>query len=284
MAEPLTLGQALQTLQRKGIDRLEAQLLLSHVLGRSPSDRSWLVAHDSDNLSTQLWNALEALAQRRLAHEPMAYLTGSQAFYDLNLQVSPAVLVPRPDTETLVDWALDVLPASGARVLDLGTGSGAIALAIKSQRPGLEVVATDRSRSALEVARSNASRLRLNVSWYEGDWFDALPRGEKTFDCIVANPPYIASGDTHLLGLQSEPQEALVSGSDGLLDLHQIVTSARKYLKAGGWLLLEHGHDQALSVRALLDDAGFVDVLSRQDLGTIERCSGGQSPLEESHP
>lgn len=283
MAEPLTITQALLSLQRGGLERLEAQLLLLHVLKRTPAERSWLVAHGEETLAPTHWQALEALARRRLANEPIAYLTGCQTFYGLTLHVNRSVLVPRPDTETLVDWTLEVLPGSGGRLLDLGTGSGAIALAVKSERPGAEVVATDRSQAALDVARSNARRLALDVRFHQGDWFSALPPGEPAFDCVVANPPYIAASDAHLIALRSEPQEALVSGPDGLADLRHIVNHASGHLRSGGWLVLEHGHDQADLVRSLLLDAGFADVASRRDLNTIERCSGGKlRPKEHS--
>ncbi len=281
MAERLTIAQAQLFLERSGLERLEAQRLILHVLERSPAERSWLLAHGEERLASAHWQALLALARRRLAHEPIAYLTGSQAFYGLALQVNPSVLVPRPDTETLVDWALEVLPSSRARLLDLGTGSGAIALAIKSERPDAEVVATDQSPGALDVAQGNAKRLSLAVRFHQGDWFKALAQGEATFDCIVSNPPYIAENDAHLLALRSEPQAALVGGPDGLADLRHIVAHAREHLRTGGWLLLEHGHEQAHMVRALLHEAGFADVASRRDLNTIERCSGGKVRTKE---
>ena len=220
-----------------------------------------------------------ATAQRRLSGEPLAYITGHKEFFGLDLQVDARVLDPRPDTETLVDWALEVLspPQTGSpRVLDLGTGSGAIALALKATQPKLTVHATDFSVDALEVATANAQRLGLNVHFSQGAWFAALAPNTPRFDAIVSNPPYIAAQDEHLAALTHEPLQALASGADGLDDLRQIIANAAAHLFPSGWLLLEHGYDQALAVRALLTQAGYVQVQSRQDLGGIERCSGGQ--------
>ena len=270
-----TVGQTLASLQSRGLDRLDAQLLLLHVLDKPANQRGWLLAHDSEPLPCERAATLEKLVQRRLAGEPLAYLTGHKAFFGLDLRVDARVLVPRPDTETLVNWALEILDAS-QRVLDLGTGSGAIALALKASRPALDVHATDVSASALAVARSNANRLKLDVSFLQGAWFAALPDTTKPFDCIVANPPYIAELDPHLATLQFEPAQALSSGADGLDDLRQIIAQAPKHLTPDGWLLLEHGYDQAQAVRHLLTQAGFAPVQSRRDLAGIERCSGGQ--------
>jgi release factor glutamine methyltransferase len=209
----------------------------------------------------------------------MAYLRGDQEFFGLQLQVDARVLVPRPDTETLVNWALEkVDPANGVRVLDLGTGSGAIALAIASQRQLSTVCATDASEDALAMARSNAQRLGLPVQFHAGSWLDAVPG--HTFDVIVTNPPYIAEHDPHLAALTHEPLSALVAGADGLSDIRTIVADAPKALLPGGWLLIEHGFDQAAKVRSLLQAAGFVQVSSRTDLAAIERCSGGQWPQQ----
>lgn len=273
-----TLRETLARLQRDGLERIDAQMLLLLALQRSPHDRAWLMAHDGDALGTDAAARLDALVQRRQRGEPMAYLRGDQEFFGLTLQVDPRVLVPRPDTETLVVWALDVLGGTPgpARVLDLGTGSGAIALAIKSQRPATAVTATDASEAALAVARANAGRLGLAVGFHAGHWFAAVP-GER-FDLIVSNPPYIAEGDPHLDALGHEPGSALTAGADGLDDIRAIATSAPRALQPGGWLLLEHGHDQASAVHALLQAAGFVQVASRADLAGIARCSGGQWP------
>jgi release factor glutamine methyltransferase len=270
-----SLAQTLSALQTRGLDRLDAQLLLLHVLGQPATQRGWLLAHDSDPLPSGRAVTLEQLAQRRLAGEPLAYLTGHKEFFGLTLQVDARVLVPRPDTETLVNWALEVLDG-GQRALDLGTGSGAIALALKASHPALHVHATDASADALTVAQANALRLKLDVSFHQGSWLAALPESEAPFDGIVSNPPYIAERDPHLAALHCEPSEALTSGVDGLDDIRSIIAQAPRHLAAGGWLLLEHGYDQALPVRQLLAQAGFTQVQSRRDLASIERCSGGQ--------
>ena len=274
---PPSLSQTLVALQTQGLDRLDAQLLLLHVLGVPSRQRGWLLAHDTDLLPTSCVAPLNALVQRRLAGEPLAYLTGFKAFYGLELQVSPDVLVPRPDTETLVSWALAVLK-DGWRALDLGTGSGAIALALKVTRPDLRVWATDLSAAALAMAQANAKHLQLDLQFSQGPWFAALPPDTPQFDCIVSNPPYIAEHDPHLAALGFEPLQALTSGIDGLDDLRQIIANAPAHLKPGAWLLLEHGYDQAAAVRQLLCNAGFAEVQSRCDLAGIERCSGGQQP------
>ena len=269
-----TLGAALRQLQTGGLPRLEAQMLLLHALGQPPQARAWLLAHDDAALPADAATRLHALATRRLAGEPMAYLTGEKHFHGLRLQVDARVLDPRDDTETLVDWALALLPADAPRrVLDLGTGSGAIALAIAHARPQARVTAVDASADALTVARANAGRLGLAVTLHHGDWL--APVAGEVFDLIVSNPPYIAEGDAHLPALAHEPRAALVSGADGLDDLRRIVATAPAHLAPGGWLLLEHGWDQAAAVRALLTDAGFTQVQSRRDLAGIERCSGG---------
>ena len=255
-----------------GLERLDAQLLLLHVLGRPLNDRAWLLAHDSDVLSGAAEMRYIELTRRRAAGMPLAYLTGEREFYGLSLQVDRRVLDPRPDTETLVDWALELLPPQ-ASVIDLGTGSGAIALALKSQRPAARVSAVDASPDALAVAQTNAQRLGLEVQFLQGNWLDG---NTNHYDLIVSNPPYIAEGDPHLDQLGHEPQMALSSGPDGLDAIRTIVTQAPKHLQDNGWLLLEHGYDQAEQVRALLTQVGFSAVQSRRDLAGIERCSGGQ--------
>ncbi|PZO15294.1 MAG: peptide chain release factor N(5)-glutamine methyltransferase [Burkholderiales bacterium] len=275
-----TLRDAMLRLQRDGLDRLDAQMLLLLALQRSAHDRAWLLAHDGDVLEAPAKLLLDELVQRRERGEPMAYLRGDQEFFGLQLQVDPRVLVPRPDTETLVNWALDMLDTNGkpASVLDLGTGSGAIALALASQRPMASVSASDASAEALVVARANAQRLGLPVQFHAGSWLDAVP--DLRFDLIVSNPPYIADGDPHLAALTHEPLSALTAGADGLKDIRAIIANAPKALEPGGWLLIEHGFDQAATVRALLQTAGFKQVSSRTDLAAIERCSGGQWPQQ----
>jgi len=247
-------------------------MLLLHVLGRTPHDRAWLLAHDADPLDATTQALSEAALQRRLQGEPLGYITGHQEFYGLDLQVDARVLCPRADTETLVDWALQVL-AANAHVVDLGTGSGAIALAIQHQRPDAQVHASDISADALAMAQTNARRLGLNVTFSQGTWLQGL---EGPWDAIVSNPPYIAAADPHLAALIHEPLQSLASGADGLDDLRTIVKQAASRLKSGGWLLLEHGYDQADAVCELLLSGGFADVQSRQDLAGIARCSGGR--------
>ncbi len=273
------IADTLAALIAQGLPRLDAQLLLLHALGQDPHNRAWLLAHDTDEVAEAALQALTSTAQRRLQGEPLAYITGHKEFFGLDLHVDARVLDPRPDTETLVDWALEVLspPQTGSlRVLDMGTGSGAIALALKATQPKLTVHATDFSVDALEVAQANALRLGLNVYFSQGAWFTALASGTPRFHAIVSNPPYIAAQDEHLAALTHEPLQALASGVDGLDDLRHLIANAQSHLLPGGWLLLEHGYEQAPAVRALLTQAGYVQVQSRQDLGGIERCSGGQ--------
>jgi len=278
---PLTITQALLAAQSQGLDRLDAQLLMLHALVRPAHDRAWLLAHDGDWMTPAHQATFEATVQRRATGEPVAYITGRKEFFGLDVQVDARVLVPRPDTETLVEWALDVLTAIDApdlSALDLGTGSGAIALALKHTRPALKVHATDASPDALQVAQANAQRLNLDVQFSQGSWLTALPKDRQRFHVIASNPPYIASQDAHLAALIHEPLQALASGADGLDDIRVIVSQARDHLHPSGWLLLEHGYDQATAVRDLLQKAGFEAVQSRQDLSGIERCSGGRTP------
>lgn len=272
----LTIAQALTAAQAGGLDRLDAQLLLLHALQRPAHDRAWLLAHDTDAIEAVANARFLGLCQRRIAGEPCAYLTGSKEFFGLTLSVDARVLVPRPDTETLVEWALACIDAQARpRVVDLGTGSGAIALAIKAARPAALILAVDASADALQVARANAQRLALPLDFLHGSWFGPV-RGR--FDLVVSNPPYIAAEDAHLASLVHEPLQALASGPDGLDDIRLLVQQAPEHLEAGGWLLLEHGYDQAAAVRTLLAQAGFLNVQSRTDLAGIERCSGGQWP------
>lgn len=275
-----TVRETLAGLQHSGLGRIDAQMLLLLALQHSPHDRAWLMAHDGDALAADAAERLQALVLRRQRGEPMAYLRGDQEFFGLTLQVDARVLVPRPDTETLVNWALQKVDVANnaVRVLDLGTGSGAIALAIAAQRPMASISATDASEDALAVAHSNAQRLGLPVQFHAGSWLDAVP-GQR-FDLIVSNPPYIADADPHLDALTHEPLSALKAGADGLDDIKSIIMNAANALVPGGWLLIEHGFDQAAKVRSLLQAAGFEQVSSRTDLAAIERCSGGQWPQQ----
>lgn len=269
-----SISQTIATLQTRGLDLTDSRLLLLHALGQPRAGRAWLLAHDTDLVSEAVNTSLQGYVARRLAGEPVAYIVGHKEFYGLNLQVNSDVLVPRPDTETLVDWALNVLePMPDARVVDLGTGSGAIALALKATRPALQVEAVDYSHAALAVAQANAQRLGLAVTFSQGSWLSGT---EGVFQAIVSNPPYIREDDEHLPALRFEPRQALTAGDDGLDDIRTIIDQAKTRLQPGGWLLLEHGYDQAADVRALLEAAGFANVQSRQDLAGIERCSGGQ--------
>ncbi|MBP6321114.1 MAG: peptide chain release factor N(5)-glutamine methyltransferase [Giesbergeria sp.] len=271
-----TLRDALAQAQALGLERIDAQLLLLHILNRADAGRAWLLAHDTDTLAPSEQARFIALCQRRAAGEPVAYLRGMKEFYGLTLQVDARVLDPRPDTETLVDWALQLLaPLPAPRVLDLGTGSGAIALALQHQRPDAQVSAVDASADALAVAQANAARLGLAVQFARGNWLRGVA-GQ--FDVIASNPPYIAAADPHLAALRHEPLQALASGADGLDDIRSIVAQAPSHLLPGGWLLLEHGWEQAEAVQALLRSAGFAEVQSRKDLAGIVRCSGAQWP------
>ena len=262
---------------RRRIDPADADLLLAHALGRS---RTWLLAHGDDGIAAAEAARFTALVERRAAGEPVAYLTGSRGFWTLELAVTPATLVPRPETELLVELALERIPADAeARVADLGTGSGAIALAIAKERPRARVLATDAREAALEVARGNARRNRIgNVEFRHGDWLAPL-HGER-FDLIASNPPYIALGDPHLDegDLRFEPPSALSSGSDGLDAIRAIARAAPAHLRAGGWLLLEHGWEQGGAVRALLHEAGFAEVATERDLEGRDRVTLGRKP------
>ena len=264
--------------QLPGVEgRHEAELLLLHVLGR---ERGWLFAHATDAVEPATEAAFAQLLQRRLQGEPVAYLLGRRGFWTLDLAVSPATLIPRPETERLVELALERLPTDRPlKVADLGTGSGAIALALASERPLAQVLATDMSPQALAVAADNARRHELaNVRFQQGSWHAAL--GQERFDLIATNPPYIAADDPHLAqgDLRFEPASALASGADGLDDIRVIVAGAPAYLLAGGWLLIEHGWDQGPAIRALLEPAGFVEVSTAVDLEHRDRVTLGRLP------
>lgn len=278
-----TCAQALLAAKTLGLDRLDAQLLLLHALDKPSDARAWLLAHDTDVLGDEALQRYLALSLRRAGGEPLAYIVGYKEFFGLTLQVDARVLVPRPDTETLVQWSLDLLQAPGMptapRILDLGTGSGAVALAmahgLRAEGRQGQVLAVDASADALAVARGNAQRLALDLTFIQSNWLQEV---SGCFHLIASNPPYIASADPHLPALVHEPLQALTAGVDGLDDLRQIAGQAPAHLNPGGWLLLEHGYDQAEAVRQLLAGQGFVQVQSRRDLAGIERCSGGQWP------
>lgn len=254
--------------------RIEVQTLLQHVL---QVPRAYLLAHPEQVPDSKQLAAYDAILQRRLQGEPIAYLLGEREFFGLNFHVTPATLIPRSDTELLVELALQRLPQGKAcRVLDMGTGSGAIALAVAHSRPDAAVTAIDASEAALEVARENVHRLGVsNVNFLHSNWFSALD-GQR-FDLIVSNPPYVRAGDVHLTqgDVRFEPISALASGADGLDDIRSIISSAGAYLEQGAWLLLEHGYDQAQSVQELLQQKNYVRIFSAKDIAGIDRVSGG---------
>lgn len=289
-----SVREALAQAAALGLDRIDAHALLGHALQRP---RAWLIAHDADLLPAAAAQAFASACRQRADGVPVAYLLGEREFHGLTLQLTRDVLVPRPDTETLVDWALELLPAlagpgagatgatgttgapgapdtDGPRVLDLGTGSGAIALAVAHRHPAARVLATDLSPAALAVAQGNARRLGLPVTFAAGAWWQAVPAGAR-FDLVLSNPPYIAGNDPHLPALRHEPTMALTPGGDGLDAYRAIVAGAPAHLAAGAWLLFEHGFDQAAAVGALLRAAGFARVATRPDLAGRPRCTGG---------
>lgn len=307
----ITIDQALQSVKNvksANLTALEAQLLLLHALGRNTQDRAWLLAHGDESLSPQTLATFQSGVQKRIDHVPLSYVLGQKEFYGLSLQVDPRVLDPRPDTETLVDWALSFLKdppitpgKEGQQVLDLGTGSGAIALAIKANAVHCSIFAADNSQEALDVAQSNAVNLGLSIHLVKSNWFEAWrdpapqrhsldlnleknanlalgPSLPERFDLIVSNPPYIAPNDPHLKHLVHEPLQALVAQEEGMSDLRCIVHQATNHLKPGAWLLLEHGYDQSQAVREMLLGAGYENAQSRSDLAGIERCTGAQWP------
>ena len=253
---------------------LENRILLCHALGLT---RVSLITQSERALNESEAAQLDALVARRLAGEPIAYIVGKREFFGLDFYVTPAVLIPRPDTELLVELALERLPAQG-RALDIGTGSGAIAVAIAHSRSDAQVTALDVSAAALEVARGNAVANGARVRFLHSDWFAAV-EGEK-FDLIASNPPYIAQGDAHLSqgDLRFEPAGALTDHADGLSALRTIAAGAQVYLAHHAWLLLEHGYDQALQVRQLLAEQGYTEIQSWRDLAGIERATGGRAP------
>jgi release factor glutamine methyltransferase len=257
-----------EVLRASGIDAREARLLLSAATGFSEAS---VLAHPEKELLEKEKCLFLAMAARRAAGEPVAYILGHKEFYGLALAVDPAVLIPRPETELLVDLALAREPES---VLDVGTGSGAIALAIKRHRPQARVVATDASAAALEVARRNAVRLNLEIELRHGRWFEPVA-GER-FEAIISNPPYVVIGDPHLAALPYEPRIALLGGADGLDGFRVLAREAPAHLLPGGWLLVEHGEGQHEAVRGLLEAAGLETTESWPDLAGIPRVSGGK--------
>lgn len=269
----MTLGEAL-ALARQKIDRLDARLLLEYATGCTHAD---LLARPETPVIGPAWAQFVGWVERRAAGEPLAYLVGEAEFRGRVFQVSPAVLIPRPETEVLIDLAVDRLKTQkSARVVDLGTGSGIVAISLALECPSAEIVAVDLSPDALAVAGNNAGRLGARVDFREGDWFAPLA-GER-FDLIVSNPPYVAGGDPHLGrdGLTFEPQMALTDGADGLACIRHIVATAPHHLNQGGWLLFEHGYDQGEASRNLLTAAGFKAAFTHPDLAGTDRVSGGQ--------
>jgi release factor glutamine methyltransferase len=257
-----------EVLRRSGIDAREARLLLAAASGFSEAS---VLAFPERDLPEETAGRFRELVQRRARGEPVAYILGRKEFYGLELAVNPAVMVPRPETELLVDLALQ---RDFSSLVDLGTGSGAIALALKRHRPAARVVAVEASAAALAVAQRNAARYGLQVEFRHGRWFEPLA-GER-FDLIVANPPYVAEGDPHLPGLEFEPRAALTSGADGLDAIREIAREAPRHLAAGGWLLVEHGAGQEQAVQALLQQAGLEEVDSCPDLARIPRVAAGK--------
>lgn len=269
IAPGTTLGDVLK---RPPVEPLEARILISHALQLS---RVQLITQSDRTLAADEAAALTALFRRRIQGEPIAYITGEREFYGLMLHVTPDVLIPRPETELLVECALECLPSNG-RVLDMGTGSGAIAIAVAHARPDASVTALDVSEAALAVAQRNASRHGAKVNFLQSDWYGAVH--DRQFDLIVSNPPYIVEADPHLTqgDLRFEPIDALTDHADGLSALRTIVRGAPDHLSSAGWLLMEHGYDQAPAVRSLLAQHGFREVQSWTDLAGIERVSGGR--------
>ena len=270
-AHPVKVKEALRAF---GTDYRDAELMLLHCLGRD--ERSWLIAHDQDELPTDVIATFSSLSDERLKGMPLAYLLGYREFWSLKLKVTRDVLIPRPETELLVEWAVELASQYDLQsMLDLGTGSGAIALAVKHDLPHLTVTASDVSGSALRVARENAEDLGLPVEFVESSWFGAL--AHRRWALIASNPPYVAADDDHLKDgdLRFEPSTALTDGGDGLSSIREIASNAPNHLEAGGWLLIEHGYDQAADVRSILELNGFSKVSLRHDLAGRPRVTGG---------
>ena len=272
------LREAVSRLTDSDSPKRDAEILLSLVTGKS---RSWLIAFDDKSLSVEQLAQLDVLLARRVAGEPVAYLTGEREFWSLPLTVSPHTLIPRPDSEVLVEQALARLPSRACSVLDLGTGTGAIALAIASERPDCQITGVDRIPDAVELAQHNADKLVLkNTRFFVSNWFSAFEA--ESFTLIVSNPPYIDATDQHLSqgDVRFEPLSALVADDHGLADIKMIVAQAGKHLDAGGWLLLEHGWQQAAEVRQILQQHNFVAIETCQDYGGNDRVTLGQKPTK----
>ena len=268
------LVKVTEALRAFGTDYRDAELLLLHCLGRD--ERSWLIAHDHDELPRNIVEAFSSMSKERLKGVPLAYLLGHREFWSLKLKVTRDVLIPRPETELLVEWAVELASQCDLdSMLDLGTGSGAIALAVQQDLPHLSVTASDVSASALRVARENAEDLGLPVEFVESSWFGAL--AQRRWALIASNPPYVAANDAHLLDgdLRFEPNIALTDQGDGLWSIREIASNAPDHLEAGGWLLIEHGYDQAADVRSIFELNGFSKVSLRHDRAGRPRVTGG---------
>ena len=266
-----------EALRAFGTNYRDAELLLLHSLGKD--ERGWLIAHDDDELTTEVIDTFSSMSKDRVKGVPLAYLLGHREFWSLKLKVTRDVLIPRPETELLVEWALELASYYHLEsMLDLGTGSGAIALAVQHDLPHLSVTGSDVSESALRLAQENAEFLGLPVGFVESSWFDVLEH--RRWDLIVSNPPYLAADDTHLQegDLRFEPNTALTDGRDGLSSIREIASNAPDHLEAGGWLLIEHGYDQAADVRSILELNGFSKVSLRHDLAGRPRVTGGCWP------
>jgi release factor glutamine methyltransferase len=272
----ILLSQTLEVSNQEA--KFETQLLLQHVLN---VNRAWIISHENDALQPNIHELFEALLNLRLGGEPMAYILGSREFYGLKLMVTPDTLIPRPDTETLVETALaKIFDDTNPSILDLGTGTGAIALAIAKNRPQASVIAVDASNSALEVAKKNTQNLSINnIEFILSNWFENLTN--QRFDVIVSNPPYIEQNDVHLSqgDLRFEPISALASGADGLDDIRQIINDCLIHLNPQGWLMLEHGYNQASQVADLMAEVGLTNVETIKDLGNNDRVTIGKNPL-----
>lgn len=272
------LDHALQQLDKQRAEsRLDAELLLAHVLNKN---RAYLFAHPEALIPQEQLDSYKQLIEKRAKGTPIAYLTGYRDFWSLNLKVNEHTLIPRHETELLVELTLDLVPdLSNTAILDMGTGSGAIALAIAKERPHWNVTACDFSQEALKIAQENAERLKItNINFYHSDWFNTLPK--KQYHAIISNPPYISEQDPHLNqgDIRFEPLSALASGQDGLADLQYIVQHSFEYLLPDGLLLLEHGYDQKAQLRAILDELGYKNVRCWQDIQGLDRVSGGRRP------